>query len=169
MMCSKRNAERNRLGLGVEDTFTSPWCAPTVARSSLQFGARCKPPKGRVRRRDFTLAGSIMRRGQGRSSAVVLIVALALLSGCATSKPEMAWVRTDGRKILDDPALLKKGETDIALCNANLDSGAVDDGARKCMGLKGYALVRKDEAEDARAGFAAAQRVSTPSAGGGSK
>ena len=23
----------------------------------------------------------------------------------------MAWVRTDGRKILDDPALLKKGET----------------------------------------------------------
>ena len=37
------------------------------------------------------------------------------------------------------------------------------------MGLKGYALVRKNEAEDARAGFAAAQRVSTPSAGGGSK
>ena len=32
------------------------------------------------------------------------------------------------------------------------------------MGLKGYALVRKDEAEDARAGFAAAQRVSTLSA-----
>ena len=57
----------------------------------------------------------------------------------------MAWVRTDGRKILDDLALLKKGETDIALCNANLDSGAVDEGARKCMGLKGYALVRKDD------------------------
>ena len=110
-----------------------------------------------------------MIRGQRQSSAFVLIVALALLAGCATSKPEMAWVRTDGRKILDDPALLKKGETDIALCNANLDSGAVDEGARKCMGLKGYALVRKDEAEDARAGFAAAQRVSTPSAGGGSK
>jgi hypothetical protein len=110
-----------------------------------------------------------MSKGQGQSSALVLIVALALLSGCATSKPEMAWVRTDGRKVLDDPALLKKGETDIALCNANLDSGAVDEGARKCMGLKGYALVRKNEAEDARAGFAAAQRVSTPSAGGGSK
>ena len=56
-----------------------------------------------------------MSRGQGQSSALVLIVALALLSGCATSKPEMAWVRTDGRKILDDPALLKKGKTDIAL------------------------------------------------------
>jgi len=110
-----------------------------------------------------------MSRGQGQSSALVLTVVLALLSGCATSKPEMAWVRTDGRKILDDPALLKKGETDIGLCNANLDSGAVDEGARKCMGLKGYALVRKDEAEDARAGFAAGQRASTPSARPGSK
>ena len=103
-----------------------------------------------------------MSRGQGQTGAVVLFLALALLSGCATSKPEMAWVRTDGRKILDDPALLKKGETDIALCNANLDSGAVDEGARKCMGLKGYALVPKDQAEDARAGFAATQRVLDP-------
>ena len=110
-----------------------------------------------------------MRRGHGETIALVLIGALGLLFGCATSKPEMAWVRTDGRKILDDPALLKKGETDIAFCNANLDGGAVDEGARKCMGLKGYALVRKNEAQDARAGFAAAQRVSTPSAGGGSK
>ena len=74
---------------------------------------------------------------RGLTGAVVLFLALALLSACATSKPEKAWVRTDGRKILDDPALLKKGETDIALCNANLDSGAVDEGARKCMGLKG--------------------------------
>jgi hypothetical protein len=56
-----------------------------------------------------------MRRGQGETIALVLIGALGLLFGCATNKPEMAWVRTDGRKILDDPALLKKGETDIAL------------------------------------------------------
>jgi hypothetical protein len=110
-----------------------------------------------------------MSRGQDQTIALVLIVTLALLSGCATSKPEMAWVRTDGRKILDDPALLKQGETDIALCNANLDGGAVDEGARKCMGLKGYAVVRRDEAEDARAGFAAAKRASTPSARTGSK
>ena len=110
-----------------------------------------------------------MSRGQDQTIALILIVALAHLSGCATSKPEMAWVRTDGRKILDDPALLKKGETDIALCNANLDSGAVDEGGRKCMGLKGYALVPKDQAEDARAGFAASQRVSTPPARAGSK
>jgi hypothetical protein len=110
-----------------------------------------------------------MSRGQDQTIALVLIVTLALLSGCATSKPDMAWVRTDGRKILDDPALLKQGETDIALCNANLDGGAVDEGAPKCMGLKGYALVRKDEAEDARAGFAAAKRASTPSGRTGSK
>ena len=110
-----------------------------------------------------------MRRGQGETIALVLIGALGLHSGCATSKPEMAWVRTDGRKILDDPSLLKKGETDIALCNANLDGGAVDEGAHKCMGLRGYALVPKDQAEDARAGFAATQRVSRPSAAAGSK
>jgi hypothetical protein len=96
--------------------------------------------------------------------AVVLIVALGLFSGCATSRPEMAWVRTDGRKIVDDPALLKQGETDIALCNANLDGGPAGEGARKCMGLRGYALVPKDQAEDARAGFAASQRVSRSSA-----
>ena len=70
----------------------------------------------------------------------------------------MAWVRTDGRRIVDDPALLMQGETDIALCNANLNSSSVDQGARKCMGLKGYALVPKDQAEDARASFAAGQR-----------
>ena len=71
-----------------------------------------------------------MRKGQGETIALVLIVALALHSGCATSKPEMAWVRTDGRKILDDPVLLREGETDIAVCNANLDNGAVDEEER---------------------------------------
>ncbi len=110
-----------------------------------------------------------MRRGQGETIALVLIGALGLHSGCATSKPEMAWVRTDGRRIVDDPALLKQGETDIALCSANLDSGGVDEGARKCMRLKGYALVRKDQAEDARAGFGAAQRVTRSSAAAVSK
>ena len=35
-----------------------------------------------------------MRRGQGETIALVLIGALGLLFGCATSKPEMAWVRT---------------------------------------------------------------------------
>jgi hypothetical protein len=84
-----------------------------------------------------------------------MIVALGMPVGCATNKPEMAWVRTDGRRIRDDPDLLKQGETDIAVCNANLGAGVVDQGGRDCMTKKGYALVRKDQAELARAGYAA--------------
>ena len=67
----------------------------------------------------------------------------------------MAWVRTDGKRIGNDPYLLKQGQTDIAACNANLDAGAVDQGGRDCMAKKGYALVRKDQAEQARAGYEA--------------
>ena len=85
---------------------------------------------------------------------------------CATNKPEMAWVRTDGRRIGNDPDLLKQGQTDIAVCNANLDAGSVDQGGRDCMAKKGYALVRKDQAEQARAGYQASapQPPKTPSA-----
>src|SRR5262249_19591063 len=108
-----------------------------------------------------------MRKGRGKTIALILVGVLSLHTGCATSRPEMAWVRTDGRRIVDDPTLVKQGETDIALCSANLDSRAVDEGTRKCMGLRGYALVRKDQAEDARASFAATQRVSRPSAADG--
>jgi hypothetical protein len=66
----------------------------------------------------FRTCVATMSKGQGETLALILIGMLGL-SGCATSRPEMAWVRTDGRRILDDPALLSKGETDIALCNAN--------------------------------------------------
>jgi hypothetical protein len=42
----------------------------------------------------------------------------------------------------------------------------VDQGGRDCMAKRGYALVRKDQAEQARAGYAtsAPQRPTTPSA-----
>ena len=61
-------------------------------------------------------------------SALCLTAVLIPLLGCATTPPivptppiaEMAWVRTDGRKIADDPALLQQGRTDIAACNASL-------------------------------------------------
>jgi hypothetical protein len=98
--------------------------------------------------------------------APTAIVALGMPVGCATNKPEMAWVRTDGRRIGDDADLLKQGHTDIAVCNANLDAGVVDQGGRDCMAKKGYALVRKDQAEQARAGYAASapQHPTTPSA-----
>jgi hypothetical protein len=91
-----------------------------------------------------------------RPTLALVIIAALVLFGCATSNNEMAWVRTDGRKIADDPALLQQGKADIALCHANLDAGLVDEKARACMNWKGYAFVRKDRAEEARAAYAAA-------------
>ena len=75
-----------------------------------------------------------------RSLAYCFIGGLILLSGCVTTStlPEMAWVRTDGRKIADDPALLQQGKSDIAACDANLDSGTPTASARGCMAQKGY-------------------------------
>jgi hypothetical protein len=94
------------------------------------------------------------------------IATLSPLLGCATTSraPEMVWVRTDGRRIGDDPVLLQQGKTDIAVCNANLDPGTPTETARGCMGQKGYVLVQRDQAEDVRAAYAsgAAQRA-TPS------
>ena len=69
-----------------------------------------------------------------RISDLCAIATLSLLSGCATTKPlEMAWVRTDGRRIGDDPMLLQQGKTDIAVCHANLDAGEPTETARGCM------------------------------------
>ena len=104
--------------------------------------------------------------GRQTMSLLVIAVLSVLHSGCATSKSEMAWVRTDGRRIGSDPNLLQQGQTDIAVCNANLDAGSVDQGGRDCMAKKGYALVRKDQAEQARAGYQASapQPPKTPSA-----
>jgi len=62
--------------------------------------------------------------------AIGVIATLSVNFGCVTSKPEMAWVRTDGQRIGDDPALLQRGKSDIAFCHANLDAGAADEAAR---------------------------------------
>ena len=93
------------------------------------------------------------------------IAGLILLSGCVTTStiPEMSWVRTDGRKIADDPALLQQGKSDIATCDANLDSGTPTASARGCMAQKGYVLVRRDQAEDVRAAYAAGAQRGGPS------
>ena len=104
-------------------------------------------------------------------SALCSTAILILLLGCATTPPivttppiaEMAWVRTDGRKIADDPALLQQGRTDIAACNANLDTGSPTEAARGCMAQKGYVLVRRDQAEDVRASYAAGAQQGAPS------
>jgi hypothetical protein len=72
-------------------------------------------------------------------------------------------VRTDGRKIANDPALLQRGRTDIAACNANLDTGLPTKAAQGCMAQKGYVLVGRDQAEDVRASYAAgAQEQGAP-------
>jgi hypothetical protein len=98
-------------------------------------------------------------------SVPCFLVMLGLLSGCVTTSivPEMAWVRTDGRKIADDPALLQQGKSDIAACDANLDSGTPTASARGCMAQKGYVLVRRDQAEDVRAAYAAGAQRAVPS------
>src|SRR4029077_13403951 len=113
----------------------------------------------------FTLRWCMNRR-RLETLACLLTVALGMPVSCATNKPEMAWVRTDGKRIGNDPDLLKQGQTDIAICNANLDAGAIDQGGRDCMAEKGYALVRKEQAEQARAGYEASapQPPKTPSA-----
>jgi len=93
------------------------------------------------------------------------VALLNALPGCVTTTvpPEMAWVRTDGRKIADDPELLQQGKADIALCHADLDTGLANETARTCMAQRGYALVRKDQAEEIRAAYAtAAQRKPKP-------
>jgi hypothetical protein len=103
-------------------------------------------------------------------SALCSTAILILLLGCATTPPivttppiaEMAWVRTDGRKIADDPALLQQGRTDIAACNANLDTGSPTEAARGCIAQKGYVLVRRDQAEDVRASYAAGAQQGAP-------
>ena len=99
-----------------------------------------------------------------RRRAYCYIAGLILLSGCVTTStiPEMAWVRTDGRKIADDAVLLQQGKADIAACNANLDAGSTTEGARGCMAQKGYVLVRRDQAEDVRAAYAAGAQRGAP-------
>ena len=91
--------------------------------------------------RCFAFPGHRMSHHLKQMLALVVIAAQSMHFGCVTSKPEMsrqemAWVRTDGRRIVDDLALLHQGKTDIAVCHANLDTGAVDEKARECMTSK---------------------------------
>ena len=81
---------------------------------------------------------------QQRSLAYVFIAGMILLSGCVTTStlPEIAWVRTDGRKIADDPVLLQQGKSDIAACDADLDSGPPTASARGCIARRGTCLCK---------------------------
>ena len=100
-----------------------------------------------------------MGHGHRASFAAGAITAASLLSACVTaSPPETAWVRSDDRKIAEDPGLLRQGKSDIATCAADLDNGMPTASAKGCMAVRGYALVRKDQAEELRAAYAAAAR-----------
>ena len=70
---------------------------------------------------------------------------LTVFPGCVTMKaaPEMAWVRTDGRRIADDPALLQQGKTDIALCHADLDAGSANETARASEATLWFKRIRR--------------------------
>jgi hypothetical protein len=105
------------------------------------------------------------RPGLRCTSFLCALAMLNVLPGCATMKaaPEMAWVRTDGRRIADDPALLQQGKTDIALCHADLDAGSANETARTCMSQRGYTLVQKDQAEEVRAAYATGRSTGQPS------
>jgi hypothetical protein len=108
----------------------------------------------------------IGRRPRLHYAFVLCTVAiLNVLPGCVTTTvaTQMAWVRTDGRRITDDPALLQQGKSDIALCHADLDARSANETARTCMAQRGYTLVQKDQAEEVRAAYAtAAQRKPKP-------
>jgi len=103
--------------------------------------------------------------GLRHASVLCTFAMLTVLPGCVTTTvaPGMAWVRTDGRRITDDPALLQQGKADIALCHADLEAGSANETARTCMAQRGYTLVQKDQAEEVRAAYAtAAQRKPKP-------
>src|SRR5436190_12973877 len=84
-----------------------------------------------------------MNRRRLNTLACIITIALGMPVSCATNKAEMAWVRTDGRRIGNDPDLLKQGQTDIAVCNANLDAGAVDEGVEIVWRRKATLLCAK--------------------------
>jgi hypothetical protein len=58
--------------------------------------------------------------------------------------------------------LSQQGESDIGVCDANLDASAPNASARACVSQKGYALVQKDQAEEVRAAYAKAAAQTGP-------
>jgi hypothetical protein len=98
------------------------------------------------------------------ASALCAVASLVVLANCATTSvaPEMTWVRTDGRRIAGDTALLQQGKADVALCQGDLDTGTASGPARACMAQKGYALIQKAQAEEVRAAYATAAQRKPP-------
>jgi hypothetical protein len=110
-------------------------------------------------------------------------ICLALVACAHASPPPMVWLRTDGQRMADNPALAQQGDIDKTICagdaqKANLTSltpvevnryslglnnnveaqrsQATADAMKGCMAQKGYLLVPADQAEAMSEQFAAA-------------
>jgi hypothetical protein len=81
---------------------------------------------------------------------ILIIVAAALLGGCAGMAPPPnapavipgVWLRSDGQSGRDNPALAQQFEVDKAACT----SPGSPEPNRTCMGQRGYILVPQDQA-----------------------
>jgi len=89
-----------------------------------QLEMKLFPARGR-RRRKYGLLRKAPNQGSPRTTLRCCLLygrRSQYASGLRYNDPasEMAWVRTDGRRIADDPALLQQGKADIALCHADM-------------------------------------------------
>lgn len=123
-------------------------------------------------------------------NSIIRIVpaALLLLTGCQTTKapPEaQLWVRTDGQKAANNPALQQQGEVDRQICVGEAQKAAVgqspiyyqglggaiaasqieadrkvglEDIMKGCMASRGYILVPESQAEARRQMFEASAK-----------
>jgi hypothetical protein len=146
--------------------------SPTGHREAAQKAAAIQLEVSPLRRANGGLGMHRCRKrpmwrhpGLRYASVLCTVALLNVLPACVTTNtvPEMVWVRTDGRRIADDPALLQQGKSDMALCHADLDAGSANETARNCMAQRGYALVQKDQAEEVRAAYATAAQRTNPS------
>ena len=96
------------------------------------------------------------------------LIATAILAGCAAELPQpqsqMVWLRSDGQRGAENPALTKKFEIDRKTCLGTAPQDSEVGAAEKaCMAEKGYIQVPADQAEAKLRELAAANsRKQTP-------
>jgi hypothetical protein len=95
-----------------------------------------------------------------------VLIAGAVLVGCAVELPQpqlaqqptpMVWLRLDGQRGADNPALTQQFEMDRKVCLGSApENGPIDPEAKACMAQKGYIQVPADQAEAKNRELAAA-------------
>ncbi len=103
-----------------------------------------------------------------------ILAGALILSGCA-AQPQMTWVRTDGARGSQDPALTQQFEIDKIICQGEAQKSqlsgvnvmyggniglmamqrqmSVNSVGSGCMAQKGYIQVPVDQAEETRLAF----------------